>query len=215
MRQAIVFDFDGTIADTVPLMLDIYHIKAESKGWPVITPTTLNKLKNHTLKYAMKWSGIKFWQIPGLLRQGRKYIGLRADEIKLFKGMDKLIVNLSKNNRLDIYVLSNNSSDTIEIVLNKYGVYNLVNVLPRSSFFGKAKLLNKLIKTNKYFNSDVIMVGDETRDIEAARKVGVNIVAVSWGLQSFDVLEKSGAENICTNVNELTKLLKTKWNLLD
>ncbi len=206
MKRAIIFDFDGTIADSVPLMLDIYHKQAETKGWPVITPTTLVMLKKQSLKQAMKWAGVRVWQVPSLLAQGRKYMHLRSDEVKLFDGVSELITDLSKE--YDIYVLSNNSKTTIESVLHRNGVLDKVSVLPRPTLFGKARAITKLVKTNNYFTHDVIMVGDEVRDIDAAKKARVKSVGVGWGLQDSELLKKAGAENVCADINELSKILK-------
>ncbi|MEK9196171.1 MAG: HAD-IA family hydrolase [Patescibacteria group bacterium] len=208
MKRAIIFDFDGTIGDTIPLMLDIYHKQAETKGWPVITPTTLVMLKKQSLKQAMKWAGVRIWQVPGLLAQGRRYMAKRVDEVRLFDDAGDLITELAKDS--DIYILSNNSKSTIELVMKKNGILDMVTVLPRPTLFGKARSINRLVKTNKYFIKDIIMVGDEVRDIEAAKKVGVKSVAVSWGLQDKGLLKKAEPDFVCVSMDQLRSNLKTK-----
>ncbi|MEK7626426.1 MAG: HAD hydrolase-like protein [Patescibacteria group bacterium] len=201
MKRAIIFDFDGTIADTVPIMLDIYHKKAETKGWPVITPTTLVELKKGSIKQAMRWAGVKFWQIPGLLSMGRSYMKERANDIQMFDGIPQLMKDIPAST--DLYVLSNNDSTTIEQVLIANGLNNKVRVLPRPSLFNKDKSIKRLLKLNKYFNKDVIMVGDEVRDIEAGRKAKIHSVGVSWGLQDKSLLKKAKADEVCDSVGEL------------
>ncbi len=210
MKQAIIFDFDGTIADTVPIMIDIYHKKAETKGWPVITPTTLVELKKGSIKQAMKWAGVKFWQIPGLLSMGRSYMRERASDIKMFEGMPDLMQKLSED--YDLYVLSNNGSDTIKQVLASNGLNNKVTVLPRPTLFNKDKSIRRLIKLNKYFNYDVMMIGDEVRDIDAARKAKVKSVGVTWGLQDKSLLKKAKADEVCDNVAQLEKTIESIFN---
>ncbi len=206
MKRAIIFDFDGTIADTVPIMLDIYHKKAETKGWPVITPTTLVELKKGSIKQAMRWAGVKFWQIPGLLSMGRSYMKERANDIQMFDGIPQLMKDIPAST--DLYVLSNNDSTTIEQVLIANGLNNKVRVLPRPSLFNKDKSIKRLLKLNKYFNKDVIMVGDEVRDIEAGRKAKIHSVGVSWGLQDKSLLKKAKADEVCDSVGELNKAIE-------
>lgn len=206
MKRAIIFDFDGTIADTVPIMLDIYHKKAETKGWPVITPTTLVELKKGSIKQAMKWAGVKFWQIPGLLSMGRSYMKERVNDIQMFPGIPQLIKDLPTDT--DLYVLSNNDSRTIEQVLIANGLNNKVTVLPRPSLFNKDKSIKRLIKLNTYFNKDVIIVGDEVRDIDAGRKARIHSIGVSWGLQDKSLLEKAKADEVCDNVAQLKKAIE-------
>lgn len=205
MNRVVIFDFDGTIADTLPLMLDIYHKKAETKGWPVITPTTLIELKRHSFTDAMKWAGVKFWQIPGLLKVGRQYINERADEIDLFDGMHEVLDKVSL--KYPTYILSNNSPETIRKVLLKHGLDGRVKVLPRPALFNKANSIKRLVKTNKYFDHEVIMVGDELRDFEACRKTNTKFVGVSWGLQDKDLLIQKGAEIVCETPASLKKVL--------
>ena len=62
-------------------------------------------------------------------------------------------------------------------------------MLPSSSIFGKAGALKMLIRRHRVAKSDVWMVGDELRDIEAAKKAGINCIAVTWGLQHPDTLK--------------------------
>lgn len=182
-------------------MLDIYHKKAETKGWPVITPTTLVELKKGSIKQAMRWAGVKFWQIPGLLSMGRSYMKERANDIQMFDGIPQLMKDIPAST--DLYVLSNNDSTTIEQVLIANGLNNKVRVLPRPSLFNKDKSIKRLLKLNKYFNKDVIMVGDEVRDIEAGRKAKIHSVGVSWGLQDKSLLKKAKADEVCDSVGEL------------
>lgn len=187
-------------------MLDIYHKKAETKGWPVITPTTLVELKKGSIKQAMRWAGVKFWQIPGLLSMGRSYMKERANDIQMFDGIPQLMKDIPAST--DLYVLSNNDSTTIEQVLIANGLNNKVRVLPRPSLFNKDKSIKRLLKLNKYFNKDVIMVGDEVRDIEAGRKAKIHSVGVSWGLQDKSLLKKAKADEVCDSVGELNKAIE-------
>jgi phosphoglycolate phosphatase-like HAD superfamily hydrolase len=55
--------------------------------------------------------------------------------------------------------------------------------------------------------ADILYVGDEVRDVEACQKVGVKIIAVTWGLNSQEALEKAGAETVSTREALLEQLL--------
>lgn len=149
----------------------------------------------------MRWAGVKFWQIPGLLSMGRSYMKERANDIQMFDGIPQLMKDIPAST--DLYVLSNNDSTTIEQVLIANGLNNKVRVLPRPSLFNKDKSIKRLLKLNKYFNKDVIMVGDEVRDIEAGRKAKIHSVGVSWGLQDKSLLKKAKADEVCDSVGEL------------
>ena len=51
-------------------------------------------------------------------------------------------------------------------------------------------LLKRIIKKYKIDKSQTYYIGDETRDIDAAKKNGVKSIAVTWGYNSEQVLLK-------------------------
>ncbi|MGL5794649.1 MAG: HAD hydrolase-like protein, partial [Waterburya sp.] len=61
----------------------------------------------------------------------------------------------------------------------------------------------QLIKDNQLNNSDVIYVGDETRDIRSARKSNVGIVAVGWGFNSAEILQEYQPDYLIYQPQEL------------
>ena len=64
----------------------------------------------------------------------------------------------------------------------------------------------KIIKKENALKDKCIYIGDETRDIEAARKAGVKVAAVSWGLNSREALEKYQPDWLLENPKNLLLL---------
>lgn len=187
--KVAIFDFDGTIADSAPLIVNVYNKMAEKRGWRVIGKEDMPALRGGGFREAITWSGIKLWQMPRLIMDGRKLFKLETETVKLFKGMPELIATLKKND-YKIYVLSRNKREVVIPVLEKYNVSKNVSVLKSTSFFGgKHKTIRALVSKEKYDRSNVWMIGDETRDIEAAHKARVKSIAVTWGLQDEAMLK--------------------------
>ena len=189
--KVVIFDFDGTIADTSSLIRGIYNEMAAENGWPAIDEKEYQRLRGLGFVKAQKWSGIKSWQIPSLMREGLRRFHRHSGEIKLFEGMPELINKLAKNGKI-IYILSTNNPQIIEEVLGRYGIADKVKVLKRSALFSKHYPIRHLVAKNKYAPENVWMVGDEVRDIEAAKRAGIKGVAVNWGLQTTDLLDAAG-----------------------
>lgn len=207
MQKVVVFDFDGTLADIEEMIKKLYTEVAAEKGWPPLTDEAYQKLRTGSIAEAIKWVGVRPWQVPGLLREGRKRVWALRDEIELFPGIPQLINQLHKEG-WRIYVLSANSPKTIKAVLARHELDHLVTVLRRPALFGKAMSVKNLMRSQRYDTSEVWMVGDEVRDIEAAHKAGVRSIAVSWGLQDVGLLKNYQPMAVAKNAKDIAPILK-------
>lgn len=208
-KRAIIYDFDGTIADSEKVILDTYNALSERRGWPELTHKRYVTLRRGSPQQAMKWAGIRVWQLPRLLRTARLEYRKHKDEIKLFPYMANTI-RRSSDIGYDVYVLSTNSRDTVKSILGKNGINGRVSVLKSSSIFGKHKIIKRLVRKNGYNARLSWMVGDEIRDLEAAKSAGLNSVGVSWGLQSVGALKQHEPTAIAAKPADILKAVQTK-----
>ena len=203
MKKFIIFDFDGTIADTFSVVEEIaneyvkkYSIKLDPKEARVLG-----------LKKVLIKSKFPIWKIPAILPSVKKRIGLRLkNDVNLFKGMKNVLKQLSKKYHLGI--VSTNSKESIMIFLTKYKISSLFKfVHSDSSLFGKHIVLKRSFKKYHLTYNDVVYVGDEDRDIQAAKKSHIKIIAVSWGYNSKSLLLKNSPDYIADNPKQLLKIL--------
>lgn len=206
--QAVIFDFDGTLADTGPIIRAIYTELAKKNNWPEMTDEAYARLRKGSLRQARQWVGIRWWQFPGLVYSGKKLMKLESEKVKLFPGAVDLIRDLQKKN-IDVYILSRNLPDTIQAVLERYGLEQKLEILSyKTLFFGsKRTVIAKLLVRQRYKRKAVWMVGDETRDIRAARSTGIKSIAVGWGLQNISLLERSRPTEVVTTMKQLRNIL--------
>ena len=73
--------------------------------------------------------------------------------------------------------------------------------------FSKHKVLRKFLQKNFLTPEEVIYVGDETRDIEAAKKIKMKAIAVSWGFNSKEALAAQNPEFLIHKPNELIDVI--------
>jgi HAD superfamily hydrolase (TIGR01549 family) len=205
-QKVAIFDFDGTLADVADLLQELYNDEAKRRGWPKITRIEYKRLRRGTLKQAIAWVGVKPWQLPGLLRAGRKSFRAKSQSVKLFPGTIKLI-NQLESEGWKIYILSSNSSKTIKQILKRNKVDNRVHVLKRPTIFGKASSIKNLLRTRRYKKNNVFLIGDEVRDIEAAKKSGINSIAVTWGLQDASVLKSYKPQLLASTPKQIKSYL--------
>lgn len=206
-KEAVVFDFDGTIADAEEVLLNIYKPIAEEFGWPKLTRQDYYRLKKGTPRDIMQWANVKIWQIPRLLRIGRAEYKKHVKDVKLFDGMPDVLEELSTDK--DIYILSSNDSAAVQKILKLNRLKAEVTILQGSPLFGKDKALKKLSKSG-YVRSRCWMIGDEIRDVQAGKKAGLRTIGVTWGLQSLEGIKKANPEYIAKKPADIIKFIYNK-----
>lgn len=207
MKKAIIFDFDGTLVDSSPVIFAIYKDIARQKGWKKMSKKTFKSLRKGTILGFIKWINVWPWHLPWLVREGKRRYRLQTDRVELFEGTKKMVKDLQKEG-WQLYILSTNDPITIKNVLRKYNLQNDFKILKNSSFFSKGKVIKSLLKSSGLKPANVWMVGDELRDIRAAKKAKVNSIAVSWGLQDINVLKRAKPLAIAHEPSDIMKTVK-------
>ena len=193
----VIFDFDGTLADTFALGSQLINEYADQLGYKQID---FAANKDKSARELIKMSGVRFWQIPGLIRFFRKKSVERAAEVNAFDGIPDLVRRLHGDG-FSLGIITTNSAQTISIFLQKYGLTDLFTYIkPEISLFGKKRAIRR---ARRHLKSEIIYIGDELRDIEACRAVNIPIISVSWGFNSTEILEKNNTGMVAANTEEV------------
>jgi len=207
-KKYVIFDFDGTLADTIPVMFTIIQELARKVGYSrPIVQADWDWVREHTLMEIPHKFEIPMMKIPFLLLEGRNMLKKQMFSIPPCKGILEMLTQLKKKGFV-LAVLSSNRRDSIQEFIIKNNLENLFDfVHSELNIFGKDKALQSLMRQYKMPIDESIYVGDEIRDFEACNKLKLDCVSVSWGLNSEDALKKAGAKYIINNPKELMKLL--------
>lgn len=151
---------------------------------------------------------IPYLYIPILLSDIWKTIGKNIDSIKLFPCIKDAILTISKRDIL-VGILSSNSKGNIKNVLSKYGLADKVNfIYSISNLLGKTSALKRILKEEELNKNKVLYIGDEVRDIDACRRIGIKVGCVTWGFNNKTLLVKNNPDYIFHSVKELLDLLE-------
>lgn len=205
--KTLIFDFDGTLADSFELVVDIAH---EVLQIPRVSEERLEAFRHmSTLKIA-KELHISFARAPHLLLKGRQLMQERIGDVKTFPGIPETLGQLHKVG-YQLIVMSSNSEQNVRTFLkhndlDKYfdAVYGGVGLL------NKAAALRKTIKRNGYNFGECYYIGDEVRDVIASKKVGIKCVAVLWGYQSAKALEQQKPLALASKPSELLEIFRAE-----
>lgn len=221
--KTIIFDFDGTIVDTLHIVFKCLNKSLIKIGYKPIEELGYLKERNlsNVIKESVGWNHFwQFWKIFTLNKLGKiakKCLNKEAENIKPFDGIKEVLEKLSQNYR--VVIITSNLEEVVENVLNKYGIKlnkegnNKDYIFSSSSIsgkiFGKHKVIEEFLKQHGLNKDEIIYVGDEIRDIQACKKIGVEIIAVCWGYNSKKFLEKEKPDYLIDKPEELLKILKT------
>jgi len=194
----IVFDFDGTLVESVKAMVQIINNLSDVYNFRKVKETEIEDFKKNGSKQMIKKLGIPIIRLPKIIIEIRKGLNKQIETLMPVKDIPKIIRLLSKRGyRLGI--LTSNSSANVKSFLKRNNLEYFDFVHSESNFFGKDKALKKLKKRLK----NLVYVGDETRDIEAGKKCGVKVIAVTWGLNARKPLIDSKPDWLISDPKEL------------
>ncbi|HUR55357.1 MAG TPA: HAD-IA family hydrolase [Gemmataceae bacterium] len=203
--RLVVWDFDGTLADSLAVTVDLFNRLAPEMGFrPIADPVAARALPTRQF---LKLHGISLWRLPKIVRRFQAAAADHADKLQLFPGLPPVLRELrSRGARLG--VLSSNKEDNIRRCLRANGVEDaFAFVVGYPKLFGKGKALRRIMKAERISPGEVLYVGDEVRDVEASKKARVTVAAVTWGFHAESLLRDNGADHVVTEPRELLELV--------
>lgn len=209
MPKCILFDFDGTIADSFENFLEIVKVLSEKNNLPRLSRDEIEELRDQDARSIIKKLKIPFYKIPQLARDMKALQAESLTKIHPFKGLPEVLQEL-KNQGYKLGIVTSNSERNVRSFLKKSDLELFESVQSDSSLFGKDRMIAKFLSRNGITREDVIYVGDEMRDIEACRRIGIPIVAVTWGFNSRQGLETLRPDYLIDSPEELPVILHTK-----
>ncbi|MDD9272208.1 HAD hydrolase-like protein [Paenibacillus sp. GCM10023248] len=207
MVKHILFDFDGTLVDSRALLVKLYNEMAEQHQFRRIRDTDLALLRSLSIAERVDRLGVPALQIPKLIVAGRQLYQENIKTLHIVPGMKDVIAKLSSQG-VKCSILSSNSEANIRTFLknNKMdGAFK--EIISAKLLFGKHHSIRKVMKQWGTTPSRMIYVGDELRDIEACKKLGVPIVAVTWGYDAPRLLLRGGPDYLVHTPGELLRTL--------
>jgi len=207
--KVILFDFDGTIADSFEVILSIANRLAAEYGYPRVEREDIHQLQRLTSREVVQRSGISIWRLLFLLRRLRRELNKEIVNLQPFPYIRESLMQL-KQKGYKLGIVTSNSTENVEAFLRQNQMQDLFElVVSGLTLFGKGKIIGRVIQQNRLNPADIIYVGDETRDIEAARRVGVSAISVSWGFSSDEVLARESPDCLVHHPKELIEAVES------
>lgn len=202
--ELILFDFDGTLADSLYFGLAQYNLLAVEYGFLPITD--LDAARQMKTKAFFKAHKIPLRRLPKLFKEFTRLQRANMPNVRLYEGMNRVLYRLAQHHRLGI--LSSNTEENIRTCLRINDVESLFSfVLSHSSVFGKHRSMRKIMKSHRLSREQVLYIGDEIRDMKAATKARIDAAAVTWGIHTERVLSAEGPRFVARRPEDLLTML--------
>jgi phosphoglycolate phosphatase len=202
--RLLIFDFDGTLADTFPAFERAVQEAIPRFGMRAVNSEDLARLRGMSAREIIRFLRLPFWKVPRVGKFVRERMA--AERLQLFKGVDEILRTLAEAG-LTLAFVSSNSETNIRAVLGPELASLFTTFACGASLFGKASRFRQVLKRTGVAPAQTITIGDEIRDAEAAASAGIAFGAVAWGYTEVTALQRSDPAAVFHTPADLLSLL--------
>lgn len=200
--RLIIFDFDGTLADTFPWFVSVLDDVADHFQFRRLAQDEIETLRECDARQLLKSHGVPLWKVPLIARYLTGRLARDAARIPLFTGVDDLLRGLAERN-VEMALASSNAERNVTTILGPERMRRFGHRECGVPLFGKAARLRKIVSRSGFDPREVLCVGDEIRDIEAARAARLDCGAVSWGYTRAEALAAHAPDALFSSMEEI------------
>ena len=202
-----IFDMDGTLSDSFPWFLSVVNAVADKHKFQRIENGRLDELRHVGASELIRLLGVARWRIPLIARDMRKRKSQQIDSIPLFPGVDRLLNELTARG-VTIAMVSSDSESNVRHVLGDLAAL-VSHYACGAGLFGKSAKYRRILNRTGIPVDDTISIGDEIRDIDAAREAGIDFGAVSWGYTNAAALQARAPNFMFSRMDDIIVALTT------
>lgn len=204
MYKLYVFDFDGVLADSGPWVTSVLNEVAATFGLRQVSDAEIEMLRGLSNREIVRFFGVSPWKMPAIARHVRARMAQDAERIGVFPGAPEMLTALrARGGR--IALVSSNSEANVRRILGSAA--DMIDDYECGvGLFGKAGRFRRVMRRAGVLPPETLCIGDETRDIEAARKAGAASAAVTWGYATRAVLEAFNPTMLVDDIAALSRL---------
>lgn len=200
-----IFDYDGTLADSFPWFCTVLNQTARQFGFREVAENEVDELRAAGTREIVARLGVPKWKMPAIAIHMRKLSAESRDAVALFPGAEAMLASLAASN-IKIAIVSSNGEDTIRRTLGPAAVH-VSHFQCGASLWGKSAKFKTAIKHLGADRQNTIAIGDEVRDVEAARSAGITAGAVTFGYNTGAALRAQGPDLIFDDYADLVAKL--------
>ncbi len=198
--KLVIFDFDGTLADSFPWFVGIVNQVADKYRFKPVADHEVDILRGYDARKMMKHLGVSWWKAPLIARHVRTLMAGDIHQIALFEGVSSVLQRLADDG-VTLAVVSSNSYENVLKVLGPQNSALFAHFGCGVSLFGKQAKFREILKKTGISRSETLCIGDETRDIQAAKSEKLDCGAVTWGFATVESLVAHAPNEVFADID--------------
>jgi phosphoglycolate phosphatase len=199
----IIFDFDGTLADSFAWFLANVNGVADRYGFQRVTDDDVSALRSKAPRDILAKLEVPRWKLPRIARHMRQLKTADLDTISLFPGVEQMLRTLAANG-ISLAMVSSDHEKNVRRALGPDICALFSHFACGASLFGKAPKFKRVMRKAGVAAQETLAIGDDLRDLEAARQAGTAFGAVAWGYACPEALRAHAPDEFFASVDDIT-----------
>ncbi|WP_404470833.1 HAD-IA family hydrolase [Vreelandella venusta] len=207
--ELIIFDWDGTLMNSVPKIVACMQAAALDAEWGSLSVNAVEDIIGLGLPEAIAklCPGIKPVQAERLReRYAHHFVHSDTTPMPFFEGVDTQIARLRQRDGQRLAVATGKSRRGLDRVFAETGSggwFDASRTADETRSKPHPQMLSELLEELAIPVERAVMVGDTEYDMEMARAIGMDRVAVTYGVHTPTRLAASQPRWVAHNINEL------------
>lgn len=210
--DAVLLDFDGTIADTGEGIYDSVRYAVRAMGFDPLPEEVVHTFIGppvfSSFKRALNLSDEDSAKAVEKYRES--YMNGGIYRLSFYDGMEKLLNDIKKSG-IKLAVASSKPENFIIEILKYLKISDLFDFIsaPESDKAPESKtaLVERAVKALGIDKSKAVMIGDRYFDIEGAKEAKVDSIGVTFGFGDRNELINSGADYIADSTEDIRRII--------
>lgn len=186
----IVWDWDGTLADSTGMITNALLKAAEQVGLPALTPQAASNIIGLGLRESIEalYGNIPAEQAQALAKQYTANYYAGESEIPLFAGAAESIIALSKRG-FKLAVATGKGRRGLNLALEHCGLgkyFHSTRTVDECFSKPHPQMLDELMDMLVVIPERTLMIGDTSYDLQMAQNAGVSSIGVTYGAQNAE-----------------------------
>lgn len=206
MTRLAIFDFDGTLTDSTAWFYDVVNEAARKHRFREVREDEREMLRASSSTAILRHVGVPRWKLPAITRTMQAAMRRDIDQFEPFDFVPDVFDRLIAED-IRIAVVSSNTEANIRHILGPEITARVDTFETGAGLFSKAKHFRAAMR--KTGATRVVTIGDEERDILAARKLGIPALSVTWGFAARDLLTRVNPGRVIDDPEALIAAIRT------
>lgn len=203
--STLIFDFDGTLANSFEVTLRVANALAPEFGYRPAQAHEIEEFRAASYRAVAAHLGVAWHKIPMIATRIRKELANHVSDLSTFDGLPEVLAEL-RSRGLRLGILTSNDTRNVHRFLGARNLTCFDFVTSSSSVWGKERRLKSLLRSRRLGAHEVAYVGDEVRDIEATKPLGIRMIAVGWGYTSLAYLAQHAPDHVVATPADLLNI---------